>query len=1375
MSPIIKKIITFTNTQIMVIFLAFALMVSLSSWFMSSIVRKHLVTNAQTIIDSLETNITVDLQEPRTVLGNLSQTVRSMILKGDDGVMVQRYLKEINDYILFDDEEKHFSGFSGIYGFFDVYDGLFLDSLDRIPPEDYVPTERPWYKEAVSAGGKIVLLQPYADIATTSVVITYTRSLFDDEGQLLGAIALDLQLERIADYIVNANLGTMGYGFLLGEQMEFFSNTNREIFGQKLTDVNSASAALAEKMKREYVINEYRMNNFEGNPSVVFARRLENGWYLGIVTPEGEYYRELKTIRFILIILGVLLASVLSAILFNIVSARKKSDERMMSEIRQREDLLNMVNSVAGVLLSVKDEKTFEDSLIKSFELVGQCLDVDRVHIWHNEKFGNKMHFVHRYEWLSDYGRICKSIPIGFHLPYSVKPEWERSFLRGECINAALSGMPEHDFAFLNAYNMKSVAIIPIFLDGSFWGFFSIDDCRTERTFSDDEIHILTSVGLMMGSAVNRNIQIAKVREADERTQVMLDATPLCANFWSRNLDELACIDCNQEAVNLFGLASKKEYNEKFFELSPEYQPDGRLSKETAIGLLRKAFDEGYCRFEWMHQKLNGEPIPCEIILVRVKYKNDFIVAGYTRDLRELKTTIAQMNESQKSLDTLKNILNGIDAMIYVTIPQTGEILFINDSMKDHYKIEGDCIGKFCYKILQEGMDHKCEFCPCHRLDKEPHSTVVWEEHSTLTKRVYRNTDRYIEWHDGVIAHIQHSVDLTELITAKEMAEQSSRFKSQFLSRMSHEVRTPMNAILGITEIQMQNKALSPDLEEALGRIYNSGYLLLGIINDILDLSKIEAGKLELALVNYDVPSLINDTVYLNIMRFDSKPIVFDLQVDENIPLTLFGDELRIKQILNNLLSNAFKYTDSGKVILSLAVEPADEAGKIMLVLRVSDTGQGMTVEHVANLFNEYARFNMAANRRTEGAGLGMSITRYLVGLMNGEIFVESEPGKGSLFTVRFPQEIVDDGVLGKAIVENLKQFRLGKKAQMKKAPQIVREHMPYGKVLIVDDVETNLYVARGLMFPYGLSIETAGSGFEAVEKIRNGAVYDIVFMDHFMPRMDGIETVKIIRDMKYAYPIIALTANALTGQAEMFMMNGFDGFISKPIDIYQLNSVLNKLIRDKHQGKMGEAKWQHLEDNLNKYTTQPPIDHLLVEAFARDAEKAAAILEAIQENNYRRGDDLQMYVINAHAMKSALANIGETELSGTALKLEGAGREQNIDFISKETPAFLTALHAVIEKLKPNKGSPGEKNSGDIQDDDRAYLLEKLAVIQKTCAEYDKKDAKDALTQLRQKTWPPSVEELLDNIAEQLLHSEFAQAAKLAGDYIEALKAKHL
>ena len=621
----------------------------------------------------------------------------------------------------------------------------------------------------------------------------------------------------------------------------------------------------------------------------------------------------------------------------------------------------------------------------------------------------------------------------------------------------------------------------------------------------------------------------------------------------------------------------------------------------------------------------------------------------------------------------------------------------------------------------------------------------------------------------GFIEVIQDITQLELMAKERSDAEAASQAKSAFLARMSHEIRTPMNAILGLTEMQMHDTTLSRERKEAFDRIYAAGYTLLGIINDLLDLSKIEAGKMELLPVDYEVASLISDAVQVNLMRIGSKAIAFRLELDEDMPSELFGDELRIRQILNNLLSNAFKYTHNGEVTLSIFAEyggSEDENAPVTLVCRVRDTGQGMTEEQVRSLFDEYTRFSLEANRTIEGSGLGMSIARQLVELMNGEIFVESTLGMGSTFTVRLPQGRTGDGKLGRKMVESLQQFKSG--TPYMKAPQIVREPMPYGSVLIVDDLETNLYVSKGLMTPYGLSLDTALSGVEAIDKIRSGKEYNIVFMDHMMPNMDGVEAVKILRDLGYTRSIVALTANAVAGQAEMFLESGFDGFLSKPIDLRQLNILLNKLVRDTQPPEVIEAA-RRQQNDADVRALRVSVDPQLASIFIRDAEKTLVTLEALHANQYRRKDDGRMFVITVHAIKSALANIGETELAALAYTLEQAGRTEDTVVMLGVTPIFMEALRGVIGKIMPAE----EDEAGKTADEDPAYLREKLSVIQAACAAYDSKAARDALAELQQKVWPRPIREQLHAVARHLLHSEFEEAAEYCGRMLSGTEAQ--
>jgi len=744
------------------------------------------------------------------------------------------------------------------------------------------------------------------------------------------------------------------------------------------------------------------------------------------------------------------------------------------------------------------------------------------------------------------------------------------------------------------------------------------------------------------------------------------------------------------------------------------------------------------------------------------------------KESKRLAKLVDEANEANRqknaSIKSMESILNSIDTMIYVTEPKTGEILFMNDSMKKHYAIEGDCVGKLCFKILQKDLDTICDFCPCYKLDKDPDNSIIWEEHSTLTERIYRNVDRYITWPNGHTVHIQHSVDMTELIAAKEYAEQSSRYKSAFLASMSHEIRTPMNAILGIAEIQLQAGNLCTEAEEAFSKIYESGDLLLNIINDILDLSKIEAGKLELVCVKYDIPSLINDTAQLIRLRYESKPIEFYLNVHENTPIELIGDELRIKQVLNNILSNAFKYTDEGNVELSVSVEPLQD-DDVTIVFCISDTGQGMSENQISKLFDEYTRFNLDANRTTIGAGLGMSITQRLIDLMNGSISVQSEQGKGSVFTVRLPQKRCGSDVCGQELVNKLRTLSFHSTTVSKKA-LFIREYMPYGKILVVDDVESNLYVAKGMLMPYGLNVETASSGFEAIEKIKNGKVYDIVFMDHMMPKMDGIEATRILRDWGYTRYIVALTANALVGQAEIFLKSGFDAFVSKPIDSRELNFLLNDFIRNKQPIEVIEAARREKREKELKTAGASGDNNAkksdIEKFFVLDAENAINTLVNIYAKLHSiESAELEMYVITIHGIKSALANIGETELSGLAAKLERAGKERDIPVMSDETPVLINALQSLITKFKPVKNN-NDKTPENISAEDIIYLCDKLEKIKTACLDLNKKMAKAALNELKHRTWPDSMNSVFDKISVHLLHSEFNDAEAIAQTIIE-------
>jgi len=646
----------------------------------------------------------------------------------------------------------------------------------------------------------------------------------------------------------------------------------------------------------------------------------------------------------------------------------------------------------------------------------------------------------------------------------------------------------------------------------------------------------------------------------------------------------------------------------------------------------------------------------------------------------------------------------------------------------------------------------------------------------------YYRSIQDMAWYLGILGFvfaIALSIVLLSVTAAKVRSDEESRQKSNFLATVSHEIRTPLNAIIGVTEIELLDKTLSPKLRDAFSRIYNSGYSLLTIINDLLDLSKIEAGKIELSPARYEMASLINDTIHYTLFREDNKPLEFELIVDEELPFALIGDEIRIKQILNNLISNAYKYTDEGKITLSVESEKADD-GEHSIKFTVKDTGYGMSSDQISKLFDAYTRFmTQNAYGSVGGTGLGMNITKRLIDLMSGKIVVKSTPGEGSTFTVKIPQTTDSDEVLGRDMADKLMNFSAVVKTS-KATEDFAREYMPYGKVLVVDDMESNLYVAEGLLAPYGIDLSTASSGSEAVELIKNGNVYDLILMDHMMPVMDGMEATILIREMGYNEPIVTLTANAMQGQSELFISKGFDDFLSKPVDIRQLDLILNKFIRDKQpQEVIEEARRQKKSNAISsiieivdtkimdesKRDRKTPaskaiVDSELARLFVIDCSKVVDSLEAVVNKLIDPTDeDLRKFESGMHSVKSALTHIGETDMSHIALKLEQAARNREIEIITATAASFVFELRSVIERLK----TEDDDAYASLSDEDKSVLGDMWFDIYSACITKDADEVMENLEKMKKRTWPPAIAKAITDVAASIKKGDFQEAVDIA------------
>ena len=392
-----------------------------------------------------------------------------------------------------------------------------------------------------------------------------------------------------------------------------------------------------------------------------------------------------------------------------------------------------------------------------------------------------------------------------------------------------------------------------------------------------------------------------------------------------------------------------------------------------------------------------------------------------------------------------------------------------------------------------------------------------------------------------------------DLENAIEEAQSANAAKSNFLANMSHEIRTPINAVLGFNSIIIRDSK-EPEIVEHAENIQAAGNSLLALINDILDFSKIEAGKMDIVPDKYGINSLINDCQNMLYIKFADKNLEFKIENDETMPSSLFGDEVRIRQICINLLNNAVKYTDEGSVLFKVGYKPLDDM-TITLCISVTDTGQGISEENQKHLFEKFKRIEEKRNRNVEGTGLGLVLVKTLTELMGGKIFVESKEGEGSTFSVEIPQKIVNRNPAGKYS----REVRVKNEAQ--KMEDLADTE---GTILVVDDVPMNLKVMKHLLAKSKLEVDMSESGLDAISKVKEKK-YDIIFIDHMMPGMDGIETLQQMKRLRNnpnaETPVVMLTANAIEGIKEEYIKEGFDEYLSKPINFGPLRDVIKKYI----------------------------------------------------------------------------------------------------------------------------------------------------------------------------------------------------------------------
>lgn len=789
-----------------------------------------------------------------------------------------------------------------------------------------------------------------------------------------------------------------------------------------------------------------------------------------------------------------------------------------------------------------------------------------------------------------------------------------------------------------------------------------------------------------------------------------INETPVVIGVWVRDGEGFKKIMVSDEVMRRYQIATKEVYLNDFDAYSPEYQPCGKLSAEKAHQLLAEGFEKGYVHDHWIHQLTDGlTMIPSAITIKKVDYLGQEALLTYNIDLRDQEATAI---EERKSANRLLFTLESMP--IYIEhFSQDGQLTYANnlalsfaqvrnvtEYSRMYHQLFSDTIpGVTSYSYFKERINgvftsgHDRWEMTCYHDGKYIHMEV----HAYLFLQIDEDPSVMIYSID-MSNEKQRLADLKEQHRELEQLLASDSAKDRFLARMSHELRTPLTAILGLAEVELHAKTYDKTAEEAFVNIYGSANMLLGIVSDILDLSKIKAGELSLNVDTYEMASFIYDTTRLNMVYLEEKKDVsFEVDISPDLPTLLHGDELRIKQVLNNVLSNAFKYTKRGYVVLTVYGERVSDTA-FTLVVQIRDTGYGMEKQQLVNLFKDYSRFHEAEDKFITGTGLGMNITKSLVEMMNGTIEVNSVKGIGTLVEIRLPQQVSSDEVLGPDLVQHLQNFKINTEETLNKLT-IDIEPMPHGRVLIVDDVKTNLKVAQGLFGRFELNISTKTSGQAAINAISSGEQYDMIFMDQMMPGIGGLEATQAIRALGYTAPIISFTANAMS-ESEEQLDPVYDGILFKPIQMKQLIPLLQKFIPDPPTEPLevlSTAEEINLEDDphlqaiLDQIEAPRDLDYLkepdlLIEIQGDYVADMEHVITEVRQ--FLKAEQLSEATVSLHTLKTYADMLDARELYRLAAKGERLLKESTkpdeilLSHLTVEHEALLATCREALSKF---------------------------------------------------------------------------------------------
>jgi len=810
-------------------------------------------------------------------------------------------------------------------------------------------------------------------------------------------------------------------------------------------------------------------------------------------------------------------------------------------------------------------------------------------------------------------------------------------------------------------------------------------------------------IAVYISKAINRRLdrESEKVNEANERAMLMLDSSPICTQIWDRQLNT---IDCNEAAVRLYGFKDKQDYINRFItSCSPEIQPDGQRSDVKAVTLVNQAFDEGLCVFDWMH-KMPDEDIliPAEVTLVRGKYKDDDVVFGYTRDLRSYHKMMQEVNEANERAMLMLDSsplctqiwdrqLNTIDCneaavRLYGFKDKQEYTRRFISSCSPEFQPDGQRSNEKAVNLVNEAFEDG--YCKFEWMHKMPDDNILLPAEVTLVRAKYGGDDVVIGYTRDLRDHKAYLAQLEktqETRLAKEAAEAANTTKSLFLANMSHEIRTPMNSIIGFSELA-QADSIPEKTRTYLESINESAEWLLSIINDILDISKIESGSIKLEKIPFNLHDIFTRTQDAIKQKAEEKSVAIYSYAEPNIGKKLLGDPTRLRQVLTNLLSNAIKFTNIGTVKLLASITKSDD-NYVTILFEVKDSGIGMSPAQIASIFDPFVQADDSVTRKYGGTGLGLAISKSVVELMGGNIGIDSAVKVGSRFYFELTFETVDD------------DSKLIQDVEIEEDTE-----MPHftGEVLIFEDNKLNQLVICDHLDRVGLKTEIANNGKEGIriveERINNSIKpFDLIFMDIHMPVMDGLDASSKLMQMGVKTPVVALTANVMSHDIELYTSNGMVDCVGKPFTTRELWKCLMKYLTVDSFTEIDKGEQTARDANT--------MDKLRLKFVSSNQDTFKSFSKALKS-----GDITTAHRI-AHSIKSSAGQIGKKELQTAAAEAERMLTKNENHLTPEHSKIFEDALNMVLNELKPLLENEDEKKEivADADSDKIYEIIEEL------------------------------------------------------------------